>query len=84
MAGPKPIKEVQDAKAKLAKRCAGRGWSRGIGVAPAERKDRFKLRLTVDPSAKDDADVPTEYEGIPVEVVFLSAYKPRGSVKGGA
>jgi hypothetical protein len=35
----------------------------------------------VDPSARDEADVPTEYEGIPVEVVFLSAYKPRGPAR---
>jgi len=84
MADPKPIKVVQEAKAKLARDCKGRPWFRGIGIAPAARGDLFKLRLTVDPSAKGDRDLPTEYEGIPVEVVFLSAYKPRGSVKGKA
>ncbi len=79
MAGPKPIEEVRAAKAKLAKRCEGRAWFRGIGIAPTKQRDLFKLRVTVDPSAKGEGDVPTEYEGIPVEVVFLSAYKPRGA-----
>ena len=77
MARPRPIEEVQKAKAKLAKDYAGRPWCRGVGIAPAEQKDLFKLRLTVDPSAKGTVDLPTEWEGIPVEVVFLSAYKPR-------
>jgi hypothetical protein len=77
MAGPRPIQEVQGAKVKLAKDCAGHSWFRGVGIAPSEQKDLFKLRLTVDPSAKGTVDLPTEWEGIPVEVVFLSAYKPR-------
>lgn len=77
MAGPKPIEAVQRVKAKLAREWGGRPWFRGVGIAPSEQKDLFTLRLTVDPSAKDTVDVPTEFEGIPVEVVFLSAYKPR-------
>jgi hypothetical protein len=81
MSGPKPIEEVQAAKAKLARDCAGHAWFRGVGIAPTSRKDLFKLRLTVDPAAKNEAELPTECEGVPVEVVFVSAYKPRVPAK---
>jgi hypothetical protein len=72
-----PIAKVQAAKAKLAERCAGRPWFRGVGIAPAKEEGLFTLRLNVDPRAKGVEEIPTELDGVPVEVVFLSAYKPR-------
>jgi hypothetical protein len=74
---PKPIEDVEAAKAKLAARWSAEPWFRGVGIAPAKQKGRFSLRLTVDPAAQGEAAIPTECDGVPVEVVFLRAYKPR-------
>lgn len=74
---PKSIEHVEAAKIKLAERWSGEPWYRGVGIAPAKQKGRFSLRLTVDPAAKGQPGIPSECDGIPVEVVFLKAYKPR-------
>jgi len=81
-AGPKPLVAAQAAKRKLAEAFRGESWFRGVGLAPANRRDLFTLRLTVDPSAHDEPSLPTECEGIPVEVVFLAAYRPRAGGSG--
>lgn len=77
MSEAKPLAEVQRAKAGLQESLKGRDWCKGIGIAPAKEKDRFALRLTVDPAAKGDPEIPREYDGVPVEVVYMAAYKPR-------
>lgn len=76
---PQPLPDVQRAKTRLAEDLAGKSWFKGIGIAPSKQDDRFALRLTVDPDAKNDPEIPREFEGVPIEVVYLASYSPRAA-----
>lgn len=70
--------EVERAKEALKAEYQDRDWFRGVGIAPAA--SGFALRLNVDPSSGlTRADLPREYRGLPVDVVFIGTYKPRSA-----
>jgi len=70
------LDSLRSAKRELVKQFGGRAWFRGAGIAPG--KSGMVLRLSVDRRAltKED-EVPHEFRGEPVEVVFISQYGPR-------
>ena len=64
----------------LLERFRGRSWLRGIGILnPATG---YAVQLNVDPDDENlkKSELPTECEGVPVEVVFIHAYYNRDSV----
>ncbi len=70
------LESLQRAKRELVKQFGGRAWFRGAGIAPG--KSGPVLRLNVDRRAltKED-EVPHEFQGEPIEIVFISQYAPR-------
>jgi hypothetical protein len=66
---------IQQAKERLRVKVQHQPWYRSIGVAP--RGNHLILRLNVAPTA-DDSELPHEFEGIPIEIVRLEGYEPRG------
>jgi len=73
------LAEVQSAKKAIAAEYGERPWFRGVGIAPSAQG--FSLRLNVDPaSGLTREDLPAEYGGVPVEVVFIGKYRPRAKV----
>jgi hypothetical protein len=69
---------ARKAKHALRERYADRQWFRGVGIAPGE--DGLILRLNVDPnSLASEAELPGEFDGIQIEVVFIDAYRPRSA-----
>ncbi len=75
-ADPHQIQELQRAKEALREQYGRRAWFRGVGLAPSDAG--LILRLNVDPAVKvDPAEIPHEFRGHPVDVVYIGAYKPR-------
>jgi len=70
------LERVQKAKTALHEKFRGRSWFRGVGIAP--KAGGMALRLNADPAQREDAaEIPKEFEGFDVEVVFIDTYKPR-------
>ena len=75
------LQRIRKAKGALQEKYGGRSWFRGAGIAPKE--GGMALRLNVDPAQRAEAeDIPREFQGFEVEVVFIDAYKPRSSLEG--
>ena len=70
------LKNVSSAKKALLKKFSGRPWFRGAGIAPS--KTGLKLRLNVTPEMNATAEeIPKQFRGFDVEVVFIDTYKMR-------
>ena len=72
---------AQEAKRKLVARIGEAGWCRGVGLAPG-KGGGFSLRVNVDPERADEADLPEELDGVPIQVVRISGYRARGGAPG--
>jgi hypothetical protein len=72
MSEAKPLEATRKAKEHLKQALQGREWFRSA------EPGLFKLRLNVDPDlGPASSELPSEYEGIPVDVLFIRAYRPR-------
>lgn len=69
------VNNVRLAKAKLKDLVQGEPWYRGIGISP--HPDGPMLRLNIASDTPASAEIPTEFEGIPVECVRVDGYEPR-------
>jgi hypothetical protein len=76
MTRSKQLAVAQRVKLELHERYGQAAWFRGIGLAP--RGSGFAVRLNVAPESKGQmADVPSEVQGVPIEVVVMGTYSPR-------
>ena len=67
---------IRQAKQDLIEAYGHLKWFRGAGIAPSE--SGASLRLNVDPTADiDENDLPNQFHGFPVVVVYIGTYKPR-------
>lgn len=70
------IKELRQAKKAVLEKFGDRKWFRGVGIAPSKRG--LCLRLNVDRTAVDaDEDVPKEFHGHRLDIVYIKGYKKR-------
>jgi hypothetical protein len=73
-----PLAAARHAKQVLQERYAQLDWYRGVGIAPSD--DGFAVRLNVSPQARDlESSLPHECEGVPIQIVFIEGYAPRGA-----
>ena len=73
-----PLAAARHAKEVLQARYAQSGWYRGVGIAPDA--GGFAVRLNVSPEARDvEASLPHECEGVPIQIVYIEGYAPRGA-----
>jgi len=71
----KTLDEVRKAKDELRKHYKNEPWFRGVGIIPSP--DGFSLRLNIDPSIVVDVTDIQELNGIPIEIGYIRAFKPR-------
>lgn len=78
MSQPRSIEEVRGVKDRLAAHYGTESWYRGVGIVP-QRRGGLALPLNVTSDARDlSISLPAAFEGIPVQLVFMDTYKPRG------
>ena len=75
MPDPSEIERLQRAKERLRQEVEKRPWFRGVGIAPSETG--LKLRLNVDQDCVHGDELPREFDGFSVDIVFIKGYEPR-------
>ena len=69
------LESVKNAKKAFIEEYGRCDWFRGAGVTRVESD--WCLRINVDPSARQTADLPEDYAGFPIQVVFIGSYRKR-------
>lgn len=76
MDNPASYDAARAAKQAVAQRYQAEPWFRGVGVARGA--EGFAVRLNVSPDAVAAAvPLPSQQDGVPVEIVVLEEYKAR-------
>jgi hypothetical protein len=74
------LEAAQTAKQQLCERIGDEPWCSGIGLAPTA-DGGFALRVNVDSRQSDSADLPNEFQGVPIVRVDMLPYKKREEPK---
>jgi hypothetical protein len=69
------VNDVRKAKERLKSLVQGEPWYRGIGISP--QPDGPVLRLNIAADTPASANIPSEFEGIPIESVRVDGYSAK-------
>ena len=70
------LQALRGAKQALHEKYGGCAWFRGVGIGRSDAG--LGLRLNVDPTVPaQEGEVPTSFQGFPIDIVYIRAYKPR-------